>query len=527
MMEHEDLAEDAVVEYKRTESYSLLIFLLNLNCFGSKGTKMQNIDKSSEKRIEKDDDGIDMDEGSKISEPVVEEAEEVGDYNRECIVGMTQYSTSGKGFKGKIKVYPSDFIVQEISETEEVLPLKFNENESPFGFEQENKVPFTKFILKKVGIDTLMAAGIIANYLNIPLRDVTWAGIKDGRAITSQYFCVKGNYYSQLKQFQHPNINLYRFRPTKKPITIGDLWGNYFEIKIKCLEKPLSELRSLIDEWSKEIKIVGAPNYYGLQRFGFYRPNSHLIGKYIFLKEYEKAVEELLFRPYAYEDAEIIKIRQKLSETRDYGSQKNKFHPKMQYERILCEYLESHPTDYKNAILSLPFPFRNLLLSSYQSYLFNLALSKRIEKGFPIHKPLEGDIVAVLKSINGPPSNVRYEYKDPEKEKLDAAMRFGRISILAPVLGSDSKLDDFGIFGPIYKEILDKEGIEPSFFRITDFKAGSFRGTYRSICIKMTDLQVEYKENADHQEEEYVELKFKLPKGSYATVVLRELLKLR
>ncbi len=488
---------------------------------------MENIDKSSERRIKKDDEQIDIEEISRPSEPLIEDNEELGDYGRECIVGITQYSTSTKGFKAKIKAYPSDFIVQEISETEEVLPLKFNENESPFGFEPENNVQFTKFILKKIGIDTLMAAGIIANYLKVPLRDVTWAGIKDGRAITSQYFCVKGNYQQQLKQFQHHFINLYRFRPSKKPISVGDLWGNYFQIKIRNFEKPLCELRSRIEEWSNQIKEIGAPNYYGLQRFGFYRPNSHLIGKYIFQMEYEKAVYELLFKPYAYEDAEIVKIRQKLSDTRDYGLMKNKFHPKMQYERILCESLESRPTDYKNAVLSLPFPFRNLLLSSYQSYLFNLALSKRLEKGLPINRPIEGDNLAVLKSINGPPSNVRYYYNDAEREKLDKAMKFGRVNILAPVLGSDSKLEDFGVFGQIYKEILDKEGIEPSFFKISDFKAGSFRGTFRTICIKMTDLQIEYNENPEHREEEYLELKFKLPKGSYATVVLRELLKLR
>ena len=458
---------------------------------------------------------------------ILDETEELGDYSRECIVGMSQYSTLTKGFKGKIKAYPSDFIVQEISETEEILPLNYNENEIPFGFEAENKVDFTKFILKKVGIDTLMAAGIMANYLNIPLRNVTWAGIKDGRAITSQYFCVKGNHYSVLKQFQHPNINLYRFRPSKKPIGIGVLWGNYFQIKIKHLESPISQLKPLIIEWSEHIKKIGAPNYYGLQRFGYYRPNSHLIGKYIFQKDYEKAIEELLFRAYPYEDADMMKIREKLSITRDYANLKNKFHPKMQYERMLCEYLENHPTDYKNAFLCLPFPFRNLLLSSFQSYLFNMAVSKRIERGLPIHFPVEGDILGILKSINGPPSNVRYIYTESEKQKLDAALSIGRANILAPILGSDSNLEEYGVFKQIYEEILKKEEIGPEIFQITDFKAGSFRGTYRSICIKLSDLQINFHEDINCPENEYVELKFKLPKGSYATVVLRELLKIR
>lgn len=483
--------------------------------------------KQKQKQKIRDEPELPENDESDLKEVETEdENEELGDYKRECSVGMTRYSTSTEGFVGKIKSHFSDFIVQEISETNEIIPLNYEDKE-PFGLGPEDDVAYCRFILKKKRIDTLMAAGIIADYLKIPLRNVSWAGIKDGRALTSQTFCVKGNQYSKLKNFNHPDIDLYRFRPAKKPISIGNLWGNYFQIRVKQLQQPIEELKDRILEWTEQIRKFGAPNYYGLQRFGFYRPNSHLIGKALFKMDYETAIDELLFKPYEYEDPDIYNIRQKLSETRDYAQYKSKFHPKMQYERILCEHLENNPTDYKNAILALPFPFRNLLLSSYQSYLFNMAISKRIELGMPIHVPVEDDIISILKSENGPPSNVRFSYLENEKDKLDKAIGAGRANIVAPILGSDQKIEDFGAFSKIYDELLKKEGIEPEFFKISDFKAYSLKGTFRAICIKLTDLQIDYKGDPEKLENEYIEIKFKLPKGSYATVVLRELLKIK
>ena len=97
----------------------------------------------------------------------------------------------------------------------------------PFGLGPEDDVAYCRFILKKKRIDTLMAAGIIADYLKIPLRNVSWAGIKDGRALTSQ-LCVKGNQYSKLKTLII-RILIYIVLDPQKPFDrkpLGKLFSN-------------------------------------------------------------------------------------------------------------------------------------------------------------------------------------------------------------------------------------------------------------------------------------------------------------
>ena len=81
---------------------------------------VQIITKKAKTKAEtkiKDEQELPENDESDLKEETEDENDELGDYKRECPVGMTQYSTSTEGFVGKIKSHFSDFIVQEISET--------------------------------------------------------------------------------------------------------------------------------------------------------------------------------------------------------------------------------------------------------------------------------------------------------------------------------------------------------------------------------------------------------------------------
>ncbi|MFC6769622.1 tRNA pseudouridine(13) synthase TruD, partial [Natrinema soli] len=88
----------------------------------------------------------------------------------------------------------------------------------------------------------------------------------------------------------------------------------------------------------------------------------------------------------------------------------------------------------------------------------------------------------------------------------------GRAFVTAPLVGTETNLAD-GEQGEIERAVLDDLGLEPADFDLP----GEFHstGTRRAMLLR-TDLSLEA---------EPLTLEFALPKGSYATVVLREYLK--
>ncbi|MHA1511792.1 MAG: tRNA pseudouridine(13) synthase TruD, partial [Promethearchaeota archaeon] len=173
--------------------------------------------------------------------------------------------------------------------------------------------------------------------------------------------------------------------------------------------KPYDEIVNILKVWAEKINLTGFPNYYGMQRFGQHRPNSHKIGKLFFQGKYQEAVEEFLFTVYPKEYESNALFRRKLDKERDYDEGLRECPNSLFYEKIVIEQL-SKEIDYKKAYLELPISLGNLILSSYQSFLFNKAVSRRIKNGIPLSTPVKGDVIAILKDIKGSPSLVKYHY---------------------------------------------------------------------------------------------------------------------
>ena len=147
---------------------------------------------------------------------------------------------------------------------------------------------------------------------------------------------------------------------------------------------------------------------------------------------------------------------------------------------------------------------RRLYISAYQSELFNRYVRDRISQ---LGTVLAGDIL--MKGANGP----TFTCDDPstDQSRLDA----GELLITGPIFGHKAKLAD-GTPGEWEQEILAAEGIEQTAFKTVGKLA---QGTRRPISIQIDDPTCE-KTGADE-----VKIGFSLPRGCYATTVLREVMK--
>ena len=62
------------------------------------------------------------------------------------------------------------------------------------------------------------------------------------------------------------------------------------------------------------------------------------------------------------------------------------FPKQLRFERLMINHLVKKPTDFIGAFIRLPFKLQALFVQAYQSYLFNLFLSERLEKGLSLKK---------------------------------------------------------------------------------------------------------------------------------------------
>lgn len=94
----------------------------------------------------------------------------------------------------------------------------------------------------------------------------TYAGVKDRRAKTTQWFCVRKVDPRKLVMRTKPlrNIHIGNFTFEDKPLKLGKLIGNRFRIALRNVTVE----DSVIDGALNSLKEYGFINYFGLQRFG-------------------------------------------------------------------------------------------------------------------------------------------------------------------------------------------------------------------------------------------------------------------
>ncbi|MFQ6051958.1 MAG: tRNA pseudouridine(13) synthase TruD [Candidatus Hydrothermarchaeota archaeon] len=385
-------------------------------------------------------------------------------------VGMRKHLI-GCNLRGTMREKCSDFIVIELFQGKPVTELEFS-----------GKGEYTAFVLKKENIDTQNAIREISRKLKISNKRFRFAGNKDKRAVTFQLVTVYGIEPSQLLSIRVPNIEILNPQKTEKPIKMGSLSGNRFKININCFENPEEKLKYFEDRINE---IGGVPNFFGIQRFGSKRPITHMVGKMIVKGDFSSAVDWYLGHPFETESESSIEARKVYDETKDYKKCLKLFPNHLRYERIILEHLAKHPRDFVGALRRLPRPLLRLFVHAYQSYLFNLILSKRIDEKLPIVESLEGDI---------------------SKNNLPTGVLFGHD---VPLAG--------GKMGEIEREIIEKEYLRREDFLIKSMPELSSPGLRRELALVVKGFEYDILNGK-------VEIRFDLPKGVYATSFLRELM---
>ena len=381
-------------------------------------------------------------------------------------IGISVYSTKFSRVSGKIKNCSNDFFVSEII-SKKILDT-ISENDG-----------FSVYILQKNGIDTTHALRDVEKRFGLVLSAL---GLKDSTAVTEQYVQTKTKSKS-LEKIEGKKYSLNRIGFSKKQISKQSMLGNKFKIKI-------SNLIGDISQFTEHEKIL---NFFGYQRFGSKRPITHLVGKAIVQKNYQQAIDFLLNYSSKYDTEENNHYRRIISERKSDSEVIKQLPKSMDIEIAILKSL-AESNDKIVAIRAIPLQMRRFYVQAYQSYIFNKTLSMAFEYGEDLFLPQENDVCYDRNNKLG-------KFQNESGQKLT-------VPLVGHSYFSKTRFDYY------IKKILEQEEVSPPEFLTKDFQEASIEGGFRNASIKCDDF---------HTSDDTVE--FQLSRGSYATIVLREILK--
>nr|XP_018897314.1 PREDICTED: pseudouridylate synthase 7 homolog isoform X1 [Bemisia tabaci] len=250
---------------------------------------------------------------------------------------------------------------------------------------------YLHFILHKENMDHSQTVSLLAHLLRLKPNFISAAGTKDKRAKTTQWISVRRVKADRIANMRLRSIWCGHYCYKKEPLKLGDLRGNQFRIALRNVTADDGQINEVIES----VKQRGFINYYGLQRFGssVVAP-THVIGKTILQKNWKEAVELILKpRPREKNDPEMSEARNTWWNTRDTKAALRCLRkPQKSIEGNLLLALDKlGPTAYLNSLEKLPRCTALLYVHGYQSYVWNLIVSRRIEE-FGL-APIAGDLV--------------------------------------------------------------------------------------------------------------------------------------
>jgi len=276
----------------------------------------------------------------------------------------------------------------------------------------------------------------------------------------------------------------------------------------------------------QEIEVVGGlPNFFGHQRFGTTRAITHRVGKAIINDTFEEAVMLFLSEPSVYEHPSSRQARKDLQSNQDFKEALKNFPMQLRYERLILAHLVEKPRDFVGAFKRLPAKLQVLFVQAYQSYLFNRFLSERIRSGIALNRAEVGDYVVNVERTGLPIGKTGKIVDDRALAETNEKVKMGRERIALPLIGY-KKLPSKGFMGQIEQQILEIEGIKAEDFKIEVLPELSSRGGLRPTTSPIRNFRAyNISRLAGNLEANQVTLEFTLLRGSYATVLLREILK--
>lgn len=385
----------------------------------------------------------------------------------------------------KIKVIPEDFVVREL------IDLKLQDDG-----------PYRIYLLEKRHWNTMDALLAIARQNMMPMAKIGCGGRKDRHAVTYQYISVPKEYDLS---FRMPNVKLTFMGFADDFVSPAILRGNHFHITVRKI--PLNQKESILQRID-EISRYGFSNYFDDQRFGSITNPEEILAERIVRKHYKGALK-LYFTTIAPGDRRDEKERKRKIEELWGNWQAIAPLCKTKAERDIIKILlkGESKSQLVKAINAIPKEELSMHFSAYQSLLWNLSLEEVLLKHITEPFKVKGKLM----------DYIFYRALDEGAFKRLKGISIPTVSYKIP---GDAEIAE------IVKDLLAQRGLKPSDFNLTKIRKSFFKSFFRpAIVFPVWDhtVPVLFKEDDIYPGFLKLQLKFNLPSGSFATMLIKGL----
>jgi len=384
----------------------------------------------------------------------------------------------------KLKQLPEDFSVEELTDAQP-------------GTEGE----FALYRLEKRGWTTPDAIQTIRRRWKLELHRISYGGLKDRHAHTVQYLTI---WRGPRRRLTQQGLQLEHLGQVKQPYTSSDFRANRFKLVVRGLSEADIEHATAALE---ELRHDGVPNYFDDQRFGSVS-GGEFVAKALALGDFEKAWRLALAAPFGFDRAAQKREKAILNKPwGDWAACRAEL-PRC-HARDLIDYLFHRPGDFRGAIARLQPDLRGLYLSAYQSHLWNRMLTTWLREHLRPEQLLGIDL---------------HMGSAPMHRQLEHTQQAELAALELPLPTARGMIDPADSRNTLMQMILDEEGLTRDQLKVKGLRTVFFsRGERKALCMPGA-LTFESGDDDQDPGQQKLILGFELPRGSYATLVVKRAL---
>lgn len=390
--------------------------------------------------------------------------------------------------------------------------------------------------LTKSSMTTPEAVSRLARALGVKSGMIEYAGLKDKHALTVQHVTVRTRSGDEARRLparadigpggadgSGAFASAERLGFVESPVQAGAIEANRFTIVVRDLSKQSSaemERRAGLLSIAPDTLLI--TNYFGAQRFGSARHKQGFVATRLIAGDFEGALQLAIATPARKDTGKTRRFTRLAAQ--HWGDWKKLAQelPRCP-ERAPIEALASGE-EPREAFTRLPAFLQQMYVEAYQSHLWNETVRRFVRMSArPTPENDRGDVAETQASDT--PGLIHST--DAFGEMLfpaAAAVPPEHAALEIPVLCAKSELIE--PWRPAAAQALVAEGVELSSLRIPGLRRPFFGEAMRPVFVRAASFRIGAPEpdelsNARRRMKRTVE--FDLPRGSYATVVLRAL----
>jgi tRNA pseudouridine13 synthase len=383
----------------------------------------------------------------------------------------------------KLKCQPDDFRVEELT----------NARSSKSG-------RYTFYRLTKQDLGTIEAVEAICRRWNLSGRQVSYAGLKDRHAATIQYLTIADG---PAVRIQTPHFQLEPIGRLNQPYSSRQLIGNGFNLVLRAM--PEDELTQALVAIG-DIPRSGLPNYFDDQRFGSVGTSGAFIAEAWLRGDHERALKLAMAEPSPSDRSAARTEKAILTSHWGNWTEAKRLLPRSS-ARSIVTYLVDHPADFRGAFARLRREMRMLYFSAFQSHLWNMILARWLEA-----RTEPGELASVELKLG--------VFPFPRRLGSERVQAFRRE--ILPLPSARTPLPE-GELGAIIQEVLAARQLEWKDLRIKHLKDIFLSKGTRPSLFFPEHLRADPEPDALHPGQRALRLSFELPKGSYATILVKRI----